>query len=51
MVTWRFPILGKKTDVAEHQKALDHAGFFVNGPPEKAGLPFLKSSDDLELAE
>ncbi len=31
----------KKSGVAEHLQAFDHAGLLVNEPPGQAGLPFI----------
>jgi uncharacterized protein YbcI len=32
--------------VLEHPEAFDHIGLLANGPPDQAGLPFIKSSDN-----
>ncbi len=32
----------------EHPKVFDHAGLLANEPPGKAGLPFFKSSDNIQ---
>jgi hypothetical protein len=37
----------KKAGVAEHPEVFGHAGLLANEPPGKAGLPFIKSSDDV----
>jgi hypothetical protein len=39
----------KKADVVEAPQDLDHVGLLTNGPPELAGLPFIKSSDEYVL--
>ncbi|NOT01706.1 MAG: hypothetical protein HOP29_13875 [Phycisphaerales bacterium] len=38
----------KKADVTERPEVFDHVGVLRNGPPGKAGVPFVKSSDDFE---
>jgi hypothetical protein len=39
-------IAEKKTDVNEHIQVSIHVGLLCNEPPDTAGLPFIKSSDD-----
>jgi hypothetical protein len=31
----------KKAGVVEHPEVFDHAGLLINGPPGKAGVPFI----------
>jgi hypothetical protein len=33
--------LQKKADVAEYSGVFNHVGLLFNGPPDKAGLPFI----------
>ena len=39
----------KKAGVVEDPQVLDHAGLLFDGPPGKAGLPFVQSSDKLQI--
>jgi hypothetical protein len=31
----------KKAGMVEHPEVFDHAGLLINGPPGKAGVPFI----------
>jgi hypothetical protein len=37
----RFWPTQKKAGVVEHPEVFDHAGLLINGPPGKAGVPFI----------
>ena len=38
----------KKAGVVEHPEVFDNAGLLANEPPGTAGLPFIKSSDNIQ---
>jgi hypothetical protein len=38
--------IAEKNDVNEHAQVSIHVGLLCNEPPGKAGLPFIKSSED-----
>lgn len=38
----------KKANVAEYPEIFDHVGLLLNGPPERCGLLFIESSDNIE---
>ncbi len=39
--------INKKADAAKHPKVRNHVGLLFNEPPGAAGLPFIKSSENL----
>jgi hypothetical protein len=39
----------EKAGMVEHPKVSNHAGLFANEPPGQAGLPFIQSSDEIQL--
>jgi hypothetical protein len=42
------PQVKKKADAGKHPKVLNHVGLLFNEPPGTAGLPFIKSSENLD---
>lgn len=40
----------KKANVARRPKVLNHVGLLFNEPPGAAGVPFIKSSENLNRA-
>jgi len=46
-VDWFFTVVkNKKADVVGHLLVSHHVGLLTNEPPDTAGLPFIKFSDD-----